>query len=108
MSLMKHVYGFYHEELPLEEQVRAMKIVGQASRYIPVSCAIAVVLQCGICVLRKWMSPPDRCGAVLREAFLELKSMRRAELLEMKCCCEGLFKMSADPVGSTYELRLVG
>ena len=45
---------------------------------------------------------------MLRQAFLDLRAVRRAELLGTMRCCEALVKVSSDPLGTIYELRLVG
>eukprot|EP00873_Tetraselmis_striata_P037344 jgi/Tetstr1/457608/TSEL_044175.t1 len=81
LQLMRHVHEFYQEELGLEEQIQAMKALGQGG---------------------------SRAAELLRQAFLDMKPLRRAELLGSRCCCEGLFKISGDPMGTIYELQLAG
>mmetsp|Transcript_7083 Transcript_7083/g.17007 ORF Transcript_7083/g.17007 Transcript_7083/m.17007 type:complete len:147 (-) Transcript_7083:184-624(-) len=80
LRLAQIIFGFYAEELELAQHVQAMKSMKQSSR----------------------------CGKMLRQAFMDLRPVQRSELLDTMRCCDSVVKVSNDPDGTIYELKLEG
>lgn len=104
---MEHVFDFYSEQMELEQLVGAMKHMKRSSRCVHES---------SYCLQPKTFAPLGkatdgcccRCNKMIQQAFLDLRPVRRLELLESMKCCGGLFKVSNDPLATVYELRLEG
>ncbi|GAB4823283.1 hypothetical protein N2152v2_010329 [Parachlorella kessleri] len=78
LELLHFVHSYYQEAIPIEEQV----------------------------VLLRSSSAVHAVASVVKPAFLDMRPLARHQLLGPRLSLEGLFKITREPLGGIYELRL--